>query len=610
MHHFPQLLLPTLCTLIDLLEKLTRKYQDTSTSGRSKLILPAICYQDQWITHASSVHPLLSATIHTIVLPGLRDQRGEPMAYTPVAITRLLQPHIKHQYAVENNQPYFYIRSHEVIPILSACLYSNAATTTFNSNPNDGNAHSNDNENDKRQHPPNQKHVIAAAKILTKRGIFHNYTPNSDDWMQAYLVLQPLQEPRILNTYMIWPSKAKAEGNNGNSNNHHNTGSNAQTRKGKDMCEEGNWNEVNSSSTSTEIMLRLSKLMDSCMSGGNGGISDYQVNTTLFDELEIAVCQLQVTELPKTNDEKIAFVVNLFNLIVRHAMIVFEQRHWTWPTSLDEFHDFLEIGYNVGGNCMTLGSLLAALYGQPGIFRPKVTEQPQWTRLLSCVTDPFQYDEHYAQACISTDVRVLMALTWGCRSSPRVTTLYPHRLEEGLQRAAEVYCQRNVQVDSSMVILPKLLTWYRKDFGDNGNQVSILSTLQPYLSSAQRLQIESLRNRNRLVIIHEVHYNWTKAIATQANTVATQSFAKSKSLSWFQQFLLQKSAYRQRSRAYYASTVDGECTGTHGHNDDHQSVGSGDLHTVLTQGTLYALTMKQCDTDSLALTFCTDMKGK
>lgn len=42
--------------------------------------------------------------------------------------------------------------------------------------------------------------------MVIERSILHNYTPNSEHFAQCFLVVQPLQEPRVLNTFLQWPT--------------------------------------------------------------------------------------------------------------------------------------------------------------------------------------------------------------------------------------------------------------------------------------------------------------------------------------------------------------------------------------------------------------------
>lgn len=302
--------------------------------------------------------------------------------------------------------------------------------------------------------------------MLIARGILHNYTPNCEDFANCFLVLQPLQEPRVLNTFVRWPT------------NH------VESRQEDPM----------------DVILRLSRLADEvCNKPGD------RRNLPLFHELEEAVAQLQVIGFPSRPIEKVTFALNLFNLVIRHAMIVAQSRGWTWPQRLDELEAFFSrIGYNVGGDWISLAELQTSLYGRSGQESPVlVAERPRWWR-LHCQGG--EKDLHYLSPMVHTDPRILMAISFGCLSSPKVETVYPNRLEEGLQTAAEIYCQQHVLVGFDRVVLPALLSWHRADFGTDPEQV--LRSILPYLSVLQLRQLQDLHEAGRIQVGFDESFRW------------------------------------------------------------------------------------------------------
>jgi hypothetical protein len=112
-------------------------------------------------------------------------------------------------------------------------------------------------------------------------------------------------------------------------------------------------------------------------------------------------------------------------------------------------------------------------------------------------------------------------MTWGTQSSPKASTVYPNRLGEGLQTAAESYCQQNVHIGDATVVLPALLSWYRADFGEDPEQV--LFNVLHYLSPEQLSNIRALKDGGPFVILFDEEYNWQHGIA--APTTRRPSFA-------------------------------------------------------------------------------------
>lgn len=380
-----------------------------------------------------------SSTLANFVLPN-----GN--AVTVGALLRLLLRAMTHRCELQDGKPYYYFRGYEGIELWSILFFE---------------------EHDELK-------ATQFGNLLIDRGLVHNYTPKCEKLAHSFLVLQPLQEPRVLNTFVKWPSP-----------------SDERSDRDEDPM---------------DVILRLSRLMDDICSA-----TDYRENLPLFHDLEEAVCQLQTTRFPDSPVEKVTFGINLFNLVVRHGMIVAGERNWTWPQALSEVPPFFsKIGYNVAGEWINLADLQASLYGQPGARAPSIYQprRPLWKRLQLCNGIYPDTDLHYDAPIVRTDTRILLATTWGTYSSPGVSTLYPNRLEEGLQTAAEAYCQRHVIVCASgQVSLPSLLSWHRHDFGQ-GTPDHVMMDILPYLSVIQLRQIEDHRNTGSLRAVFDSDFDW------------------------------------------------------------------------------------------------------
>jgi hypothetical protein len=370
-------------------------------------------------------------------------------------LIRLLDRATQHSTSTKEGQFYYFFRGYEGMELWSILFF----------------------EDDK------EEDVVAFGKMLVARGIIHNYTPNCENFAHTFLVLQPRQEPRVLNTSVKWP-KSHTE-----------------------SCKED----------PMDVILRVSRQMDEICSQ-----DDYRQNLPLFHDFEEAVAQLQVIEFPKTAVEKVTFALNLFNLVMRHAMLVAENRGWVWPQRLDELEAFLsKIGYNIGGDWLSLAELQASLYGRAGEPTPVlIAKKQKWWRLLSC-RGGMEEDLHYASPVFRSDPRILMATTWGTQSSPKVSTLYPNRLEEGLRTAAEIYCQQHVVIGFDQVILPALLSWHRADFGSDPEEV--MDFLYPYLSYLQLKQLQDLHESGRVRVVFDDSFGWKRGMSVQQEPkLATQ----------------------------------------------------------------------------------------
>jgi hypothetical protein len=363
------------------------------------------------------------------------------------SLIRLLDRATQHRATPKDGQSYYFFRGYEGMELWSMLFFE-------------------DNQDEA---------VVAFGRMLIARGIIHNYTPKCENFAHTFLVLQPLQEPRVLNTFVKWPN------------------SHIESREEDPM----------------DVILRLSRLVDELCSQ-----DDYRLNLSLFHDFEEAVAQLQVIGLPKTPVEKVTFALNLFNLIMRHAMLAAENRGWDWPQRLDELEAFLsKIGYNIGGDWISLADLQSSLYGRSGEPAPVLLAKKQkWWRRLSC-HGGVEKDLHYASPVFRSDPRTLMATTWGTQSSPNVSTLYPNRLEEGLEAAAEIYCQQHVVVEFDQVVIPALLAWHRADFGNDPEDV--MNSLYPYLSFLQLKQLQDLHEMGRVRVVFDEDFCWKRGMPSK-----------------------------------------------------------------------------------------------
>lgn len=341
--------------------------------------------------------------------------------------------------------------------------------------------------------PISNTELESFVRVLIDRGILRTYTPKikslSDE--RYFAALQPLWEPRVLNTFVTWPKDLKL-------------------RK-----------------SATNIMLRLSQQMDAvCARLRESGPTE--ANLSIFDELEVAVCELQRVSFPtQTPLEHVAFSLNLLNLIVRHAMILNlkNRNSWTptgeWPMSLQELSIDLwdRIGYRVDGDWVTASQLRDNLFGNDKSGNNEVArraamvknmnqKQKFWQRVKKGVTarrglvrlkSGKKNKAEFQPPRILTDIRMLFSVTWGVISSPIAVTVHPESLNNDLTEAAERYIRSHVHISGSgdSVQLPSIVKWHLEDFG--GNERRALDTILPYLEEHDRKRVRK-QSRKTLAI--------------------------------------------------------------------------------------------------------------
>jgi hypothetical protein len=305
--------------------------------------------------------------------------------------------------------------------------------------------------------------AISYGKQLLQMQVLQNYTPDEDEFEKCLLVLQPYWTPPVLNSFMIWPGD-------------------------QELTE-----------SAEEVLRRLSKQMDTLT---NDPLSEN--NETLWTDLEVAVCELQMVEFPHESPE---FALNLYNLIVRHA--VHKKSNDEWPTSLESLEKMWQsIGYNVGSEWIDLMTLQTMLLGQQ---KRVEKNRDVMNRLLRRGRRSESYDGFspcYYNS-VALDPRYIFAMTWGCQSSPVVSTLC-HNLEQSLQQAAESYCQKYVKISKQRVVLPTLISWYCKSFGAT-HATQVLKRVRSYLTLKQESCIKKYKLRNpqfEIVFANASNFKW------------------------------------------------------------------------------------------------------
>jgi len=273
-------------------------------------------------------------------------------------LVRMLRDATKHHVEHIPGRSYRYFRGHEGMKIWSRLFFDDQKTS--------------DDE------------LIQFGQDLINYGIVHNYQAHSgEDFRSSYLVLQPFFEPHILNSFVRWPQDHSS-------------------------CNDD----------PMDVILRLSRDMDEICA-----IAEWDEDrTSRFQAFEENVCQLQVIGFPLDAIEKVTFALNLFNLMVRHAMLLSEERKWSWPTDLESLDKlFSTIGYSVGGEYHSLSILKACLYGRSDTVLPNLIQDKNttsfWDKFL-CRRPPTANDYHYERGVVRNDPRVLFAMTWGTVSSP------------------------------------------------------------------------------------------------------------------------------------------------------------------------------------------------
>ncbi|MCX7600628.1 MAG: DUF547 domain-containing protein [Meiothermus sp.] len=183
-------------------------------------------------------------------------------------------------------------------------------------------------------------------------------------------------------------------------------------------------------------------------------------NGPLWAELEDCIHRLRglkPTAWPQP--EQRAFWINLYNVLVLHAVVV---RGHPGQNPLRQLVFFLRKVWVIGGHCWSLDDI------EHGILRGN-RHHPFLPYAPFSPRDPRQ------QYSLPLDARVHFALNCGAKSCPPIGAYSAENLEKQLNTATASYLHAEVEFKGQTLKLPRLLRWYQADFDGRGGIADLLA---------------------------------------------------------------------------------------------------------------------------------------
>ena len=175
----------------------------------------------------------------------------------------------------------------------------------------------------------------------------------------------------------------------------------------------------------------------------------------LFQEFEEMTCEIQAVDLSKLDtNERLAFTLNLYNMMVKHAFAKVGRPETVMKR--DAF--FSNVSYNIGGLIYSLSDL------ENGVLRGN--KRPPGFH----ISKPFGVvDPRLASVLHIQDPRIHFALNCGAKSCPPVKVYSALNVQEELRVVALAFCELDsnvhVDVESKCLSCSKIFYWYGNDFG-------------------------------------------------------------------------------------------------------------------------------------------------
>jgi len=205
-----------------------------------------------------------------------------------------------------------------------------------------------------------------------------------------------------------------------------------------------------------------------------------------FLAFEEAICELQQFDMTtlKFEDEKKAFALNLYSLMLRFAFI----KIGISQTEAQHLKFLSGTKFNVGGLIFSFQDWI------DGVLRGnnKSTSNPKV---------PFNLvDRRRKFALTKLDYRIHFALNIGSKVGSAYSSPFPHfsseNIDEELSMAGRVLCtdDANIKIDvnARQISLSKIFGWYKSDFATDDTK--LLTILETYLGGVKKAELHRIQN--------------------------------------------------------------------------------------------------------------------
>lgn len=200
--------------------------------------------------------------------------------------------------------------------------------------------------------------------------------------------------------------------------------------------------------------------------------------------------RVDLQDMPR--EEKLAFFINLYNMMTIHAILV-----WGHPVgALERRKLFGDFKYVVGGCTYSLSAI------QNGILR--ANQRPPYNLIKPFGTK----DKRSKVALPYPEPLIHFALVCGTRSGPALRCYSPGNIDKELMESGRNFLRGgglSIDPSAKVVYVSKILKWFSIDFGKN--EVEVLKHASNYLEPADSEVLLELLAKAQLKVIYQP-YSW------------------------------------------------------------------------------------------------------
>jgi len=230
----------------------------------------------------------------------------------------------------------------------------------------------------------------------------------------------------------------------------------------------------------------------------SGKTVDYQGmgSSPLWVKFKEMATQLQRVDIEKlSNDEKLAFFINIYNVLVIHATV----EKGVPTNNLARYKFFSGTSYLIGGFTLSLNDI------ENGILRSNRFS------MATLYMKPFGKSDPRMNIILpQVDPRIHFALNCGAKSCPPIKTFSGSEVQSQLDLASNAYLENDdaLVVDNSTnsVQLSQLFQWYEVDFGQSKEEV--LQWVIDHLEEpAKKKQVQEMLSKGGFTVSY-LPYDW------------------------------------------------------------------------------------------------------
>ncbi|KAH7524451.1 hypothetical protein FEM48_Zijuj06G0120500 [Ziziphus jujuba var. spinosa] len=200
--------------------------------------------------------------------------------------------------------------------------------------------------------------------------------------------------------------------------------------------------------------------------------------------------RVEVQDMPR--EEKLAFFINLYNMMAIHAILV-----WGHPAgALERRRLFGDFRYVIGGNTYSLSAI------QNGVLRGN--QRPPYNLMK-----PFGAKDQRSKVALPyPEPLIHFALVCGTRSGPALRCYSPGDIDKELMEAAHNFLSNGgviIDFNAKVASVSKTLKWYSVDFGKT--ELEVLKHASNYLDPPVSEALLELLANTQLKVIYQP-YDW------------------------------------------------------------------------------------------------------